>query len=357
MPKILLDAGHYGTANDPGAVANGYQEATLTYELVGLIKPHLERNGWAVTISTGGDVSQRGARAKGHDYALSIHFNAGGGLGAEVMVPMKERGAATANNFKAEIDKIAKNTRSSFARSRNYQDGKFYSRPWKDGVFTTVHNLTDYFGFIRGAWSVGVSADILEVAFIDNKEDITNYIGKKPEFARAIAKAVVNAWNKDFVEESKPTPPPAPVLTPYRVRKSWADASSQVGAYSELENAITKAKETKLNVYDNTGKEVYKYVEPTIEMVTIQKAEYEKLKSDNSNLQNQVVALNNEKVTLNKKIEELTLEISKLNQTIKDMEAEQGSNEEIATLKERVLLLETMIKNYTIAHEALETVV
>lgn len=305
MPKILLDIGHYGS--DSGSLGNGYKEADLTHELAGLVKPHLERNGWSVTVSTGGDVSQRGARAKGHDYALSLHFNAGGGLGAEVMVPMKEMGASTASNFKAEFDKLGKNTRSSFARSKDYQTGKFYSRPFSGAKFTTTYNLTDWFGFVRGAWAVGVSADILEVAFIDNKEDITNYIGKKKEYARAIAKAVVNAWGKDFIEEPKPTPP---AVTPYSVRKSWADANSQVGAYNDLENAIVKAKETKLNVYDNTGKEVYKYEESNT--VTIPKTEYDALIAKVNQLTAQYNSALSEMSKLNVKVGEYQAKIEKI---------------------------------------------
>lgn len=45
--------------------------------------------------------------------------------------------------------------------------------------------------------------------------------------------------------------------TLYRVRKSWADSKSQVGAYSSLTNAKAKAEETGLNVYDVSGKCVY----------------------------------------------------------------------------------------------------
>jgi len=46
----------------------------------------------------------------------------------------------------------------------------------------------------------------------------------------------------------------------YRVRKSWSDASSQVGAYSVLANATKKCDEvgnTVYTVYDNSGNAVY----------------------------------------------------------------------------------------------------
>lgn len=45
--------------------------------------------------------------------------------------------------------------------------------------------------------------------------------------------------------------------TMYRVRKTWADVKSQVGAYTVLSNAKKKADETGLNVYDASGNCVY----------------------------------------------------------------------------------------------------
>ena len=49
----------------------------------------------------------------------------------------------------------------------------------------------------------------------------------------------------------------------YRVRKSWEDAESQIGAYLILDNAIAEANNSgpKYAVYDWTGKEIYRYAE------------------------------------------------------------------------------------------------
>ena len=44
----------------------------------------------------------------------------------------------------------------------------------------------------------------------------------------------------------------------YRVRKSWEDKASQLGAFEELENAKAVANKNKgYNVYDNNGKVIY----------------------------------------------------------------------------------------------------
>ena len=55
------------------------------------------------------------------------------------------------------------------------------------------------------------------------------------------------------------TPAPAPAAgETYRVRKSWSDSNSQIGAYTVLENAIGVAKKNQgYNVYDSKGNCVY----------------------------------------------------------------------------------------------------
>ena len=56
------------------------------------------------------------------------------------------------------------------------------------------------------------------------------------------------------------TPTPAKQL--YRVRKTWADAKSQIGAFSSLENA-KKACKAGYSVFDNSGTVVYTIAEKT----------------------------------------------------------------------------------------------
>ena len=50
----------------------------------------------------------------------------------------------------------------------------------------------------------------------------------------------------------------------YRVRKSWADAKSQIGAFSNLDNA-KKACANGYSVYDESGNVVYSKQYKTIE--------------------------------------------------------------------------------------------
>ena len=61
---------------------------------------------------------------------------------------------------------------------------------------------------------------------------------------------------------SIPTTPAPATKQLYRVRKTWADAKSQIGAFSSLENA-KKACKTGYAVFDNSGKAVYTVAEKT----------------------------------------------------------------------------------------------
>lgn len=61
---------------------------------------------------------------------------------------------------------------------------------------------------------------------------------------------------------SIPTTPAPATKQLYRIRKSWADAKSQIGAFSSLENA-KKACKAGYSVFDNSGTLVYTIAEKT----------------------------------------------------------------------------------------------
>ena len=59
------------------------------------------------------------------------------------------------------------------------------------------------------------------------------------------------------------TPSPTPTKELYRVRKTWADVKSQIGAYSVLDNAKKKSKDTGFPVFNSAGVQVYPTSTPT----------------------------------------------------------------------------------------------
>lgn len=67
---------------------------------------------------------------------------------------------------------------------------------------------------------------------------------------------VKNALGTSSSNSSSSTSSSTSTSEPYRIRKTWADSSSQIGAYSSLENA-EKACKTGYSVFDSKGNIVY----------------------------------------------------------------------------------------------------
>jgi N-acetylmuramoyl-L-alanine amidase len=103
-------------------------------------------------------------------------------------------------------------------------------------------------------------AILIEVCFVDSSVDANIYNSKFNEICKAIAetlsgKSIASQPTQSVPVQSTPQPTTSNL---YRIRKSWADASSQIGAYSNLDSAINIAKSNAgYNVYDSNGSQVY----------------------------------------------------------------------------------------------------
>jgi N-acetylmuramoyl-L-alanine amidase len=95
MVKIFIDPGHEGVTKglDPGAVGNGLKEADLTLDIAKRMRGKLSTyNNVQVKLSREGNkkltLSQRAKMANdwGADIFVSIHINAGGGVGFESFI-------------------------------------------------------------------------------------------------------------------------------------------------------------------------------------------------------------------------------------------------------------------------------
>lgn len=209
---IALDFGHGG--HDSGASGNGLREKDVTLEVGLKVKKRLVDNGFnVITLREDdtfvGDAGQRGAnlgKTKA-DYALSIHVNAGGGNGAELIVPCKESYGNIEYFMQEEFKKIG-NWRKIC--SRHYTTGTFYNRTINATTkrFDQTVNATDYYGIPREAWKYGVSADIIELFFIDTKSNIDNYLSKKDEYVEAIVKSICLGFSVEYKEEQPDQLPP-----------------------------------------------------------------------------------------------------------------------------------------------------
>ena len=205
MANVYIGVGHGGS--DPGAVANGLKEKDVNLAVALACRDELERHDVTVLMSRTtdeeGTVSAKAAECNAFDadLAADIHFNAGGGDGAEVFHHHGGgKGKTLAKNILAEMVAIGQNSR---------------------GAKTKVENGVDYFGFIRETYCPAV---IIEGAFLDNAADvqIIDTAEEQKAMGVAIAKGFLKtlgiAWKEPVVESN----------TLYRV---------QVGAYRVKANA------------------------------------------------------------------------------------------------------------------------
>ena len=191
--KILLVAGHGN--GDSGAVGCGCKEADLTRELVGMID---ELGGGLFSVyDTKKNLYEENMRKvftySEWDYTLEIHFNAfkkdevgdGKQMGSEIYVhPSKGQG------FEAFLLK-------------SVSDLGFRNRGVKSSVGVSKN--------VNLAAKQGAAASLLEVCFIDDRDDMTVYEQKKKQVAETIVACFCQFFNlkvgKDMKEEKNANKP------------------------------------------------------------------------------------------------------------------------------------------------------
>ena len=154
--KIFLHSGHGG--KDSGACANGLVEKDLNLVVTKKLKTLLENQGIKVFVSEN-DLQDKTDTTRevvnncnnfNPEFAIDIHFNAGGGNGFEVFhsIVKNTKGKILATNINNEI--LASGIKSRGVKTKTNTNG------------------TDYFYFLR---EIKASSIILEGGFIDGSED------------------------------------------------------------------------------------------------------------------------------------------------------------------------------------------
>lgn len=243
--KVFLSAGHGGS--DPGAVNGSLHEADVNLNTLLACRDVLEDHGVIVICSRTKDendpVSQEvvEANASGAEIAVSFHANAGGGDGFEVYYY-----SSSSKGLKlAQL--CEKYVKSDLGQN---------SRGCKTG---------DKLKFVRATNMVAV---LTESFFVDNAKDRTigDTVAEQRAFGVCYAKAILeyldipynaNAGNTATTTPSDKNENSTPVTQNlYRVRTSWADAKSQIGAFASLDNAKAACK-SGYTVYDWNGVAIY----------------------------------------------------------------------------------------------------
>lgn len=178
---VVICAGH--DSSHPGASGGGFREHELTYKVAQYCKAELEQYA-GVTVyldrnsiscaypgqSSNYCLNQRvhDAKAKGADVFVDIHFNTGGGTGAEVYYPNKSYNQGVSNEGHDLANKILDQLSALGLRNRGAKI--------KDTTLTTDNtdsagNLDDYYTTNYLCKQYGFPGIIVEHAFLDNAND------------------------------------------------------------------------------------------------------------------------------------------------------------------------------------------
>jgi len=100
---------------------------------------------------------------------------------------------------------------------------------------------------------------LIEHGFMDSHSDMKEII--KEEFSTKSARGIVKFLEKQYGIKKKEVKQEKPkTINLYRVRKSWDNPKSQIGAFSNLQNAInmaTRYAEQGYKVFNEQGEQVY----------------------------------------------------------------------------------------------------
>lgn len=213
MITIGIDPGHGGSSSGTYSVntpKDGLFEKDFTLELSKKVAERLDEHGFKTVLTrktdiNPGNVSKRAQMLidAGCNYAVSIHFNGFGNEsanGTEVFVPYKETGAGIEAGYQKYLAEFFR-LRAPFARSSNVLDGnEIFDKKLNISTrkFEATANKNDYFGFIRTAWSKGLSADLLEVCFLTNPQDFKTYTENVDAIADAIARSIAEGYKVEW---------------------------------------------------------------------------------------------------------------------------------------------------------------
>lgn len=268
--RILIDPGHYANYNR-SPVVKEYYEGNQMWKLSQYLIPELRAYGFEVGCTktslanypkdgSGQDaVVTRGRMGKGYDFVLGLHSNAADSPTVDRAVALvfvdDDCGKIDDISYKLgqKIGAAVKNTMglSSLQIVQKKSSGD------RDG---DGKRNDDYYGFLYGAHQVGTAAVLMEHGFHTHAATARWLLSDANLKKLAAAEAAVLAeWYGLKKSGAKPpTSQPEAETTGqmYRIRKTWADAKGQIGAYENLSNAKAACK-AGYKVFDKDGKMVY----------------------------------------------------------------------------------------------------
>lgn len=221
MARLCFDFGHGG--ENSGACYKGRKEANDVLSIGRAVAAEVRRHGVTVdetrTSDTTLSLNDRSnfANRNTYDYFISFHRNA--------YIPEKARGAETFTylNPSARSKGLAQRIQTSLVAMG------FVDRGVKEANYHVLRETK-------------ASAVLVEIGFIDNKEDNAIFDSKRNEIVKVLAKAILAQLGINYVEV-KPKEQPASGQTIYRV---------MAGSYQERENAEKQIQKLKASGVDAT---------------------------------------------------------------------------------------------------------
>lgn len=246
--KVYLGVGHGGS--DPGAVANGFKEKDLALDVAKACAEALKNNGVEVKISRESDISKdlsariKECNAYKPDLAVDIHFNAGGGDGAEVYHAKQDNSDdKLAQNILDELKAIGQNSRGLKTK--------------------TTSSGADYFGFIR---QITCPSVLVECAFIDNKTDIAiaDTLSERKTMGTAIAKGILKTLGITYNDKPATVTTAATAKTdsflPSRGYFKKGDTSASIGKIAEFMYKVFPSYTPKVALGNYFGDNLFKAI-------------------------------------------------------------------------------------------------
>jgi N-acetylmuramoyl-L-alanine amidase len=269
---VVLDPGHKPNYNK--GAAPGYYEGNKMYTLTEYERDALEAYGIDVvitrkrendmTLNARGQVAVKNGKGYDEVVFISNHSNAANGKAYGVTV--------FRSLYLPESATLGQKLADAIVGVMKPVTGVTYSR----GVKTRKgSDGADYYGVIRGSVSGAKSnaqaakgpvkySFIVEHGFHDHAVECAflNVDANLKKIAQAEAKAIADYFGLRASSASSPAKPepvkPETKDELYRVRKSWDDSKSQLGAYASLKWAKRTADNHEgYYVFDSTGKVVY----------------------------------------------------------------------------------------------------
>ena len=216
MPKICLDAGHYGKYNR-SPVNKKYYESEMNWKLHNFLKEELKARGFDVIVTRTNQkkdlaLYDRGAKSKGCDLFLSIHSNASSSDKSDFAVA-----CCQVNDNTTKIDEKSVEIGKKLASVVN----KTMACKGTAQIYRRVGNYNkDYYGVLRGARDVGTAGVLMEHSFHTNLR-ATNWLlndDNLKKLAKAEAEMLADYFDVKKPTTAKPTTANTSELKPYVVK-------------------------------------------------------------------------------------------------------------------------------------------